>query len=312
MVKQSGMFKVVQVFYTEYLFSLGNTLFCHLYTLCLDIDFIIFICSQAFDKSISLQIQVRSLFLTTRDNQWCSGFIDEDGVNFIDERIVQTSQYPVFYTGDHIVTQVVKTKFRVCCICNITCIGSTLLWFGKLTKVETNCQSKELMNLSHPLCVTGRKIFVNRNDMNTFATQCIEINRHNRCQGLTFTCLHFRNVTTAHDGSTHQLYFIWEFTDNSAACFTGSRKRFRKNIIFRSTIRKLFTKTRCLSLELLIRHVLVFFFHLQNRLDFLSNLIQFSCIFIKKIFKQICHGNLTIPLSDKLFYYICLHPNCLF
>ena len=161
------MSQVIKILNTENTFRLGYPGFAQLYCLGTNINFIIFIYLESFDKTVCLQIHIGCLLLTTGNNEWRTGFINQDGVDFIDQGEIETTQYTVLDIGYHVVTQIVKTKFRVGCICNITRIGCTLLRFGKLTQVQTYRKSKPTENLTHPLGVTFRQVFVNRNDMHT-------------------------------------------------------------------------------------------------------------------------------------------------
>ena len=96
------------------------------------------------------------------------------------------------------------------------------------------------MDLTHPFRVTLGQVFVDRNDMNAFACQSIQIDCHNGRQGLAFTGLHLGDVAALHNGSTYQLYMIRVFPDHSAAGFSCSRKGFRKNVIQCCAAGKLF------------------------------------------------------------------------
>ncbi len=148
------MIQIEEVVNAENFFCLGNALLRQLNILCLDIDLVILVFLQSLDKTIRLQIQISCLFLAAGNNQRRTGFIDQNGVNFIYEGEVQTSQNSVFNSGNHVVTQIIETKFRVGCISNITCISCPLLRLGKLTQVDADGQSQPLVNGAHPFTVT--------------------------------------------------------------------------------------------------------------------------------------------------------------
>ena len=66
---------------------------------------------QALDELVSLLIPVGRVLLAAGDDQRCSGFINEDRVDLIDQSHVESSQYSVIHAGYHVVTQIVETKF---------------------------------------------------------------------------------------------------------------------------------------------------------------------------------------------------------
>ena len=74
---------------------------------------------QFFNKQICHAIQIRGLGATAGNNQGCSGFVNQNRVNLIDDGIMQVSLHHVFLSYYHVVTQVVKAEFIVCTIGNI-------------------------------------------------------------------------------------------------------------------------------------------------------------------------------------------------
>ena len=179
-MQQLRMFQVEQVVDAEHLFRLGNTLLTEGYDLGLDVDdivtrrndFIVFahdLFLETFDKAVRLQIQVGRLLHTAGNDQRRPRLIDENGVNLIDQRKVQTAQNTVLRIRDHVVTQIIEAELRIGCIGNIAVIGGTLLGGAHLARIVSDTQTEKLMNASHPFRVTLRKIFVDGDDMDTFA-----------------------------------------------------------------------------------------------------------------------------------------------
>ena len=160
------------------------------------------------------------------------------------------------------------------------------------------------MDRSHPLRVTFRQIFIDRHDMNTLSCQRIQINSHDRCQGLTFTGLHLRNVALLHNGSTDQLYMIRVFADHSAAGFTCCRKCFGENVIQCLTGCQTFLQLRCHCFEFVITQLTVFICQIFSRLDLLFYSLQLAAIRIKQGIDEICHKPSMIKTYIKMpFYY---------
>ena len=59
----------------------------------------------------------------SRDNQWSTSFIDQDGVDFIDDGKIELALSEKIYLINHVVAKVVETKFVIGTISNISSIG---------------------------------------------------------------------------------------------------------------------------------------------------------------------------------------------
>ena len=138
------------------------------------------------------------------------------------------------------------------------------------------------MDCTHPFRVTLGKVFVDSDDMDTLACQGIQINCHDRCQCLSFTGFHFRNIAVMHDSGADQLHRIRVFPDDSVTCLSCGGESFHIDIIERSTIRQLLLQLRRHRLQILITHLSVCFFQVKDWLNPLFKLFQFTAVFIEK------------------------------
>ncbi len=130
------------------------------------------------------------------------------------------------------------------------------------------------MDLPHPLTVTLCEIFVDRDDVNALAFQGIEVDSHDGCQGLSFTCLHFSDIASVKHICTFQLAEERELTDHTLRRFSGDRKSFRLNVIERLTILKSFPEFDGLVLKLFIAQRSHLIFELIDCRNSLFNFIQ--------------------------------------
>ena len=82
---------------------------------------------------------------------------------------MQTSLYQLLLVDDHVVTQIIKSKFVICNICNIAIVSVATLIVAHIIQYNANGQAKEFVNFSHPLGISLCQIIVNRNDIDTLA-----------------------------------------------------------------------------------------------------------------------------------------------
>ena len=97
----------------------------------------------------------------------------------------------VFFINNHIVTKIVKSHFVICTVGNICSISFATCFVILFVNNQTHRQSKEVIELAHPLTVTLCKIVIDGYDMHTFARKSIKVCRKGCNQSFTFTCFHF-------------------------------------------------------------------------------------------------------------------------
>ncbi len=105
---------------------------------------------------------------TTADDQGCSGLIDEDGVDLVDQAEHVAALCLLVEGHGHVVTQVVKAKFVVGGIGDVTLVGSCLLDpVARIWHHESHRQAQPAMDLSHPFCIPGGQVVVYGTEVDT-------------------------------------------------------------------------------------------------------------------------------------------------
>ena len=106
----------------------------------------------------------------------------------------------------HIIAQIIKSQLVVGGIGDVTAIGIVFLSFGLLWIDHARGHAKGAIDLAHPLAVATCEIIVDRDDMNAFSGQRIEIGRKGCHKGFTFAGFHFRNIAFMQENTPHQLH----------------------------------------------------------------------------------------------------------
>ena len=68
---------------------------------------------QLLDKAVSPDVVSVGLFSFTGNDQRRPRFVDQDGVNFVDDGVVKRPLHHLFLVDNHVVPEVVKAQFRV-------------------------------------------------------------------------------------------------------------------------------------------------------------------------------------------------------
>ena len=275
MVLQFQVFGIRQVFYCKEFFCLFHTFLCQHYGFCFFIQnevafFLNFFFHQSihgfcfiqdaaffqfFNKQIGNTVQFCGLGAAAGNDQWCSGFIDQNRVHFVDDGIVQVSLNHIFLTGYHVITQVVETEFVVCTISDITVIRFTAFVVIHTIQDTANSQPQKSVNLTHLIRVTLCQIVIDCNNVYPFAFQRIQVCRQCCHQCFTFTGFHFRDSALVHDDTAHQLYGEMFHIQHMSTgrCFSYHCICFRQDIIQCFAVCQTILEFLCFTSQFFIR-----------------------------------------------------------
>ena len=152
----------------------------------------------------------------TGNDQRCSRIINQHGVDFIDHCEVMLSLHQVSTIPSHVVSEVVKTKFVVGTVDNITGVrlfSSCGIW--RIFVNTIHAQSVEFKNWGIPFGVTLCQIIVDRHDMNATTSQCIQVGRQSRNQRFSFPSRHFGDFSFVENHTTDQLDIVMNHIPNN-------------------------------------------------------------------------------------------------
>ena len=165
---------------------------------------------------------------------------------------MKASLNEVFNTYDHVISQVVKSKFVICGICDVTGIGC--LSFGTCKAVEyyTYGKSHKSEYLAHPFRVTVCQVIVYCNYMNSLSLKGIEVCGHNCHEGLTFTSFHLGDTSLMKDDASDELNSEGFHLSYSPCSLSYCCKSLRKKVIQSFSLSEPVFKFYCFCLKLFI------------------------------------------------------------
>ena len=117
---------IVEVSDTEHLLGFGGSFFGEGASLVLDVDFVVLAFAEVLNETVSDLILGSGRFLTAGNDKWGTGFVNENGVGFIDDGEVESTENTAFEVWGHVVTEVVESKFGVGCVGDVASISFTL------------------------------------------------------------------------------------------------------------------------------------------------------------------------------------------
>ena len=130
----------------------------------------------------------------TADDQWSPGFVDEDGIHLVDDRIVVLPLNQVGLVHNHVVAEVIEAEFVVRTVGDVAGV-----FFPPLERVHgvldaPDGQAEILVHLPHPDAVTLCQVIVDRDEVDPTAGKRVKVYRHCRHERFPFTSGHLGNL----------------------------------------------------------------------------------------------------------------------
>ena len=201
---------------------------------------------QLLCKDIAHFVKLGGLTALSGNDKRSTRLIDQDGVDLIDDTVVKVSLNKLFFIDNHVVTKIIKSKFVVCYVCDVTSVCCTTLFRFHVVKYNAYCQAKEFMNFAHPLSISFSQVIVDCYDVNAFSFKGIQICRKCGYKSFTFTCFHLGNTALMKDNTTDDLYTVVLHSKYTFCCLTYSSKCLWKKVIQCCSFCKAFLIFSCL------------------------------------------------------------------
>src|SRR5882762_9564815 len=158
------------------------------------------------DDRVHARIFVGGLFAGAADDKRRAGFVDQDGVNFVDDAEIMTALHAFLQIELHVIAQVVETELVVGAVSDIGAVSSAALFVGQVMDDHAYAHSEEVVEAAHPLRVALGQVIVHGDDMHTAAGERIQINRKRSDQRFAFAGLHFGDLAGVQDHAADQLH----------------------------------------------------------------------------------------------------------
>ena len=155
---------------------------------------------------------------TAGDDQRCARFVDENRVDFVDDRKVVSALDLVCLRRGHVVAEVVEAELVVRSVGDVGEVIDTLFstrW-SMPWRNQSDRQSEVTMDSTHPLGMELGEVVVDRDDVHSLARKGIQVGRERGDEGLSFTRLHFGHPTGMESSTAHQLNVEVTLTNHTA------------------------------------------------------------------------------------------------
>ncbi len=146
---------------------------------------------QLGDDAIDFVILVGGFLASAGNNQRGAGFVDQDGIDFVNDREIVAALHTILDVELHVVAQVVESEFVVGAVGYVGGVGGAPFLVVEVVHNYANREAEKAIELAHPFGIAFRQIIVDRDHVHAAPAERVEIYRKRRDQGFAFAGLHF-------------------------------------------------------------------------------------------------------------------------
>ncbi len=156
---------------------------------------------QAGDDAVDFVVEIGRRLCRPGNDEGGSRFVDQDAVDFVDDREVVPTLDVLRQLELHVVAEVVEPEFVVGPVGDVG--GIRLLPLGVVQVVldHADAHSEKTVNASHPFGVAPGEVVVHRDDMDPLALERVQVGRQRRNQRLALAGFHFRDGALMQKGA---------------------------------------------------------------------------------------------------------------
>ncbi len=169
------------------------------------------------DDGVGDGVLVGGLVGGAGDDERRARFVDEDGVDLVDDAVAVTALHHVLEVELHVVAQVVEAELVVGAVGDVGAVGLAALLVGEVVHDDADGEAEEAVDLAHPLGVALGEIVVDGDDVDAVAGERVEIAGKRGDERLAFAGLHLGDFAGVKDHAADHLDVEVTHADGSDA-----------------------------------------------------------------------------------------------
>ncbi len=201
---------------------------------------------------IDFVVEVGRFLRRPGDDERGPGLVDEDAVDLVHDREVVPALHVVREVELHVVAEVVEAELVVRAVGDVGGVGDLALLIVQIVLDDPDRHAEEPVEAAHPFGVAARQIVVDRDDVDAFAVERIEIGGQRGDERLAFAGLHLGDLPAVQHDAADELHVEVAHFQHAAARLADDRERFREHFVERFAVAKPLAELRRLSTEPLV------------------------------------------------------------
>ena len=203
---QGGVLRLVEVVHPEVVLHPLNAGGEHTHGALLLVDLVVLARAQALGDRGELLVPLVDVAAgRTGDDERGTGFVDEDGVDLVDDDEGVAALDQVLGALGHVVAQIVEAELVVGAVGDVAGVLLTALG-GRLSHEDAaGGQPQEAVDAPHEVGLVLGEVVVDGHDVNALAGQGPQVGGHRGHEGLALTGLHLGDVAAVEGRPAHDL-----------------------------------------------------------------------------------------------------------
>ncbi len=219
------------------------------------------------DQLVGLDIKLGVVFGRAGDDERRPRLVDQDRIHLVDDRVMERPMAHLLEPELHIIAEIVEAELVIGAVGHVAQIRLLALGIIELMDDASDRHAEEPVDLSHPLGIALGEVIVDRDDVDAFPGQRVEIDRQRRDEGLAFAGLHLGDHAAMQHDAAHHLHVEMALPERALGGLAHGRECFRNQIVeFRPVFEPLL-ELRGLGAQRLVRELLQFRLVIVDLLD---------------------------------------------
>ena len=183
------------------------------------------------DDEVDAGVLVGGLVGGAGDDERGAGFVDEDGVDFVDDAVVVSALDLSLMLELHVVAEVVEAELVVGAVGDVGAVGLAALLVGEVVDDDADGEAEEAVDLAHPLGVALGEVVVDGDDVDAVAGEGVEVAGKRGDEGLAFAGLHLGDLAGVEDDAADQLDVEVAHLDGALAGLADDGEGFGEDVV---------------------------------------------------------------------------------
>ena len=144
------------------------------------------------DEFVNVLVQLRTFTAPARYDERCTRLVYENGVDLVDDAVIEFALDHCGYGGFEVVAKVVEAELVIGRVYNVAGIGFFLFVIVHAGYYNADFKTHKFMDLTHPLRVALREVIVDGDYVHALARQSVEVCGERGYERLSFARPAFR------------------------------------------------------------------------------------------------------------------------
>ena len=165
------------------------------------------------------------------DDEGGAGFVDEDGIDFVDDAVVVAALDLIGELELHVVAEVVEAELVVGAVGDVGGVGGAALAVVEVVDDDADGEAEEAVDLAHPFGVAFGEVVVDGDDVDAVAGEGVEVAGQRGDEGLAFAGLHLCDFALVEGHAADHLDVEVAHADDAAAGFADDGEGFGEEVV---------------------------------------------------------------------------------